>query len=666
MVKPAPMPGLLYGPYPEKRARPAHFEALHSAGDWLQALSLAAIDSLAPIERHRQRQLRTRVKSVRTLQRELAARPASPTNDELIGWRACLARDGLQSEAALKVMAHVLNVFSTQCQLTLRDNQIMTALVVLQGELAELATGEGKTLAVSLAALTAALGGVPVHVLTANDYLAQRDADQLRNICSELGLTVAAIQPNQTRAQRKNTYACHVVYCSAKELVFDYLRDRAATADAATRGPRAPGDPRVLRGLCMAILDEADSVLIDGAVTPFILSASHLQPSQTTVYAFAAELAATLTAGVDYELTGGAVQLTPQGRSTIVGAASTKALEQQTVLWRIPMYRELLVQQALHARWILERDVHYLVRNGKVELVDANTGRVESGRAWSHGLQQLVELKENCEPSPATQVMAQITYQSFFPRYLHLSGTSGTLTESRREFLEIYGLRVLRIPPAMASQLDVEPPLVFMQGEHCWQRVVDIVKTQHAAGRPVLVGTDSVHDSELLSRMLTEHGLVHKVLNAKQDRFEAELIAVAGEQNAITVTTNMAGRGTDIAVHAASLALGGLHVICCQQNSARRVDRQLFGRTARQGQMGTAQTVLALSEGRLARHTKGLPRYLARLLAPGSSGALPSPFARTLIYFSQRSEERRLRIARSLLHQQELRARQLHFGQPAT
>ncbi len=660
MAKSAPMPGLLYGAYPEKRARPVRTEALYNAIDWLQGLALAAVDSLAPVERHRQRQLRSLVKSVRTMQREFTARGASAAGDEWSNWRACLARDGLQSEAALKVMAYVLNVFATQRQLTLRDSQIMTALSILRGELAELATGEGKTLAVSLAALTAALGGVPVHVLTANDYLAKRDADQLRSMCSELGLTVAAIEPNQTREQRRTNYACNVVYCSAKELVFDYLRDRAATMDAAARSPH------VLRGLCMAILDEADSVLIDGAITPFILSAARVQPAQATVYAFAAEVAAHLSAGVDYELASGAAVLTPQGRSAISSAAPSQALERQTVLWRIPMYRELLVQQALHARWILERDVHYLVRDGKVELIDANTGRVESGRAWSHGLQQLVELKENCRPSPGTEVMAQITYQSFFPRYLHLSGTSGTLTESRREFLEIYGLRVLRIPSAMASQLEIEPPLLFMHGEHSWRRVVDIIKAHHAAGRPVLIGTDSVNDSERLSRLLADQGLVHKVLNAKQDRFEAELIAVAGERNAITVATNMAGRGTDIAVHASSLALGGLHVICCQQNSARRIDRQLFGRTARQGQTGTAQTILALNEGRLARHTKGLPRYLAKLFAPGPNDALPSPLARTLIYLSQRREERRLRIARHFLQQQEMRARQLHFGHPAT
>lgn len=656
MARPAPIPGLLHGPYPEKREQHSRAAALHNASGWLQSLALAAVDSMTFVERHRQQQLRSQVKSVRAMQRTLAGGTAAELKDEVTCWRACLARDGLSSQATLKVMAYVLNVFSAQQQMTLRDNQIMAALVVLQGELAELATGEGKTLAVSLAALTAALGGVPVHILTANDYLAQRDAEQLQSMCSHLGLTACAIQANQTRTQRKANYACSIVYCSAKELVFDYLRDHAAMA---------PCDGRVLRGLCMAILDEADSVLIDGAITPFILSASQMQPSHVAVYEFASQVADSLSVERDYELIGSGVQLTTYGRAAIATAVPTEAVEQSTTLWRVPMYREQLVQQALQAKLVLQRDVHYLVRDGKVELIDANTGRAEPGRAWSHGLQQLVELKENCKPSPGRQIAAQITYQSFFPRYLHLSGMSGTLIESRREFLEIYGLRVLRIPASTASQLAVEQPLLFMQAEHCWQQVVDIVKTQHAMGRPVLVGTDSVTDSEHLSRLLTQQGLMHKVLNAKQDRFEAQLIAIAGEQNAITVTTNMAGRGTDIAVQAATLARGGLHVICCQQNSARRIDRQLFGRTARQGQAGTAQTVLALNQGRLARHTSSVLHYLMKLIPANSNGALPSPLARSLIYFSQLSEERRLRIARSLLREQEMRARQLHFGLPA-
>ncbi len=627
----------------------------------MPATALAHIGDSPLTTRWQQRCLSQQVALVRKYQESMPGFPGMELRRTIDKARAEMARDGLASEAALRCMAGVLSCLRAVSGHVLRDNQIMAAIIVLRGELGEVPTGEGKTLAIALAAATAALAGIPVHVITANDYLAGRDAEQLRPLYRLLGLTVAAIRQDLKRDERIKAYACNLTYCSAKELVFDYLRDRLSPMP-----PRPDNDNdismpvRVLRGLCMAIIDEADSVLIDEALTPFVLSESYAEAAQIGLCTSALQIAKSLLADTHYRPQGN-MELTEAGREYIARQLDSN----EHALWAIPRYREELVQVALTALHIFHRDERYIVRDGKVHIVDANTGRVAEGRAWSRGLQQMVEIKEGCTPSPATRIMAQITFQRFFPRYHRIGGMSGTLAEARRELLEVYGLPVVKIPSHKVSQLQATPPKVFASAQDRWSYVLDVVIARHGTGQPILIGTDSVRDSEFLSHLLASQNLPHRVLNARQDREEADLVSHAGRQGAITVATNMAGRGTDIHISPEVERLGGLHVISCQHNSARRIDRQLYGRAARQGQPGSAEGVLSLEEGLLGRSLHPAVRRIVRTCLR-SDGTVPLIVAGALFRFAQWREENRSRKARRQLREQDTAMQQkLHFGLPS-
>lgn len=649
-----PAPGPVFGPYPESTSSPALPSAV--------AAVVARAGHTKAFAHWQQNRLQHKLKRVRAHLEKLPGFPGTELRRAMNEARAEMARDGFESDASLRCMACVLVCIRAVSGLALRDNQIMAALTVLGGKLAEMHTGEGKTLSTALAAATVALAGVPVHVITSNDYLAARDAEQLRPLYRLLGLTVSAVRQDFKRDARIEAYACNLTYCSAKELVFDYLRDRMSPMS------RLPDDdlgmsppPRVLRGLCMAIIDEADSVLIDEALTPFILSESCSEPAQIALCSLALDIASRLQNGEHYRQHGGGAELTAAGRALIGDQVDSN----EHALWAIPRYREELVQLALTGLRTFKRDEHYIVREGKVHIVDANTGRVAEGRAWSRGLQQMVEIKEGCQPSPATRVMGQITFQRFFPRYHRVGGMSGTLAEARRELLEVYGLAVVKIPSHKISQLQIRPPRVFVSARQRWTYVLDVITKRHATGQPVLIGTDSVRDSEFLSQLLAAHGLPHRVLNARQDREEAELVGHAGRRGAITVATNMAGRGTDIHIAPEIAAAGGLHVISCQHNSAQRIDRQLYGRAARQGQPGSAEAVLSLDEGLLGR-TLGLSARRLLAASSRSDGTLPLFVARPLFRLAQRLEENRSRKARQQLRAQDTAMQQrLHFGLPS-
>jgi preprotein translocase subunit SecA len=642
-----PRPGALFGAYPERTSAPA--------GNALIARLRSALGSNRLYARRRAQQLARSVQRVHAHLASLPGFPGEGLQQALHAARAGMSRDGLRSDAALRCMACVLVCIRSVSGCTLRDNQIMAALSVLRGELAEMPTGEGKTLATALAAATAALAGIPVHVVTANDYLAGRDAEALRPIYRLLGLSVAALAPGLRSAERRSAYACELSYCSAKELVFDYLRDSLLPPAASDNANTASA--RVLRGLCMAIIDEADSVLIDEALTPFILSESYSDATQLQMCRQALQIAAELHAGQDFKLQGSELSLLPAGQQRI----ATHAECADAALWRVPRYREELLLQALRAQHLLLRDEHYIVREGKVLIIDPHSGRVAEGRSWSRGLQQMVEIKEDCAPTPATRVIAQISFQAFFPRYHLLGGMSGTLAEARGELLAFYDLAVQRIPAHRPSLRRLAPPRIFGGREARWAQVLAAIKACHARGRPVLIGTDSVRDSEYLSQLLAAQQLPHRVLNARQDREEAQLIAAAGAPAAITVATNMAGRGTDIEISADIAALGGLHVISCQHNSARRIDRQLHGRAARQGQPGSAETLLSLDEGLLARALPPpLRRFLQSLFSPERE--LPLKLAKALFGLAQWIEERRSRQQRKLMWQRDRAMQaQLHF-----
>ncbi len=643
MPPPLPVPGLLLGDYPERE---------QARSSVLPERLLAWLDALPPLQQLQIRKLSTRARRVLALQQALTQlAPAQRFGARLLRLRATLRRDGLTSPAAEHACASVASAIQSALGLQPRENQIMTAFAVLAGQLAELPTGEGKSLATGLAAGVAALAGVPVHVVSSNDYLAGRDARACQTWAGLLGLRASAISPGMDEDARRAAYAADITFCSAHELVFDYLRDRQRTEPAT----------RVLRGLCMAIVDEADSVFIDEAATPFILAETADQSAELAACVQALRLARRMQAGFDYRIDRAArsVRLTEQGRELLATDDSA-----HPPLWALPRYRVEMVERALHALHLLQRDVHYLVQDGRLQLIDASSGRLADGRSWSRGLQQLVEMKERCTPSQATRTVAQISFPRFFTRYHLLGGLSGTLSEARGELREAYGLRVCCIPPARASQLQILPPRVALTAQTRWRAVVDAIRARHALGQPVLVGTDSVFESEHLAALLAAAGLPCRVLNARQDADEAALVAEAGAPGAITVSTNMAGRGTDIPVSTAVAALGGLHVLSCQHNSARRIDRQLFGRTARQGQPGSAQSFLALDEGLLGRHLSLAVRRFLRLLSRRDEH-MPLVIARALLRYAQAREEYRARQARARLRSSDARAaREGLFGRP--
>ena len=503
------------------------------------------------------------------------------------------------------------------------DVQLLGGWAMLQGMLAEMETGEGKTLTATLAAATGALAGRAVHVVTVNDYLAERDAQWMRPVYEALGLTVGFVRQGMEPAQRRAAYACDVAYCSNKEVAFDYLRDRMVLGGRprpiASRIEALSGageDARLLlRGLQFAIVDEADSVLVDEARTPLILSAQGRHSQEEQLHRDALALARELGEG-DYRVGEDGVEISDQGLEKLEVLS-----ERLSGVWRGPRRREQLVRQALAALLVFQRDRHYLVRDGKVVIIDENTGRLMPDRSWEQGLHQLIEIKEGCEVTGRRETLARISYQRFFRRYVHLAGMTGTAREVAAELWAVYRLRVAAVPTHRPGLRRSLPGRIVGSSARKWQAAVARIAELHRAGRPVLVGTRSVEASETLARHLDEAGLAYRLLNARQDRDEAEIIARAGERGCITVATNMAGRGTDIRLGAGVADGGGLHVLATELNDSARIDRQLFGRCARQGDPGSCEAILALDEALIAAHfpaaaslrrLERLPRWLGR------------------------------------------------------
>jgi preprotein translocase subunit SecA len=582
--------------------------------------------------------------------------------------KAYLAAEGFVEQRLAEAFALVREATRRSLDMTQYDTQLIAARVMLDNQLAEMATGEGKTLAALLTAATAAMSGIPVHVMTANDYLVARDAENLKSVYNLLGLSVGYVTQASTPEQRRAAYACDITYCTAKELVFDYLRDRLAFGQrrddlqrriATLNDPQSSVAKPLLRGLCMALVDEADSILIDEARTPLILSEVRANEQHTAYLDVALELAASLVRNRDFQLHSASrsAELTLAGRALLADKVSA-----MSGVWRDRRRREEAVTMALAARHSFKRDRDYLVRDGKVVIVDETTGRVAEGRVWSRGLQQFIERKEGCEPSGEQRTIAQITYQRVFPRYLRLCGMSGTLHEARGELHSVYGLRVTKIPLQRPSKRTFSPVQLFATSDAKWNRVTERIQAMRALGRPVLVGTDSVADSERLSERLGGMRIPHAVLNARHDAEEAMIVERAGEAGQITIATNMAGRGTDIAVPRSVTQRGGLHIICCQHNGARRIDRQLHGRCARRGDPGSVETILSVDDPLIDSF---LPNPIKTFIRFGlrRKGLLAKPLAQILLCLPQIFEERRQWLQRwQLLQQDSLLDRRLSFG----
>jgi preprotein translocase subunit SecA len=503
-------------------------------------------------------------------------------------------------------------------------------------------------LTAALAATLAASSGVPVHVVTVNDYLAQRDAEEMSELYVRAGLTVGSIITGLSPDERRRQYGCHITYCTGKELVFDYLKDRSSFgSDVSEKRHQlsqwvneGATDRPLLRGLHFAIVDEADSIFIDEARTPLILAVKIGPGANDSHFSKALALAAQLEEGrhylKDHRLR--SVHLTVIGRQHITQASLSLGGE-----WGVRLAREHWVVQALRAQHLFLRDQHYVVRENKVEIVDENTGRVLPGRTWEQGLHQMIETKECCEMSDRAQTLARITYQRFFARYLRLSGMTGTAKEVRREIRKAYRLRTLIVPTYRNCQRVRLQGAVTRDSDAKWQLIASRIESLVRQGRAVLAGTRSVQASEELSAVLRERGIAHRILNAREDAEEAALVSTAGEAGTVTVATNMAGRGTDIKLPSQVLACGGLHVVLSEHHESSRVDRQLFGRSARQGDAGSVEAIVAFDDDLFVQFAPAL----ARIAASAPQGWPRKILLRLTLAYAQRRAESQHRRARA-------------------
>jgi preprotein translocase subunit SecA len=526
------------------------------------------------------------------------------------------------------------------------ESQLMAGWGLLQGRLIEMETGEGKTFAATLPASAVALAGYPVHVVTVNDYLAERDAEEMGPLYRFLGLTAGSVIQGMERPEKREIYGRSIVYCTNKELAFDYLRDGVAVAGQSSplhleldklHGGARRADQLVLRGLYFAIVDEADSVFIDEARTPLILSRSVAAATETVASQQALVMAAGLTPNDDYIVDRAErdVRLTDAGKATIASMAAG-----MDGVWTSKRGQEELITQALTATLLFHRDEHYVVEDGKVVIVDESTGRVMPDRSWERGLHQLIEVKEDCEPTDRRETMARLTYQRLFRRYVRLSGMTGTAKEVAREIRAVYELDVVRVPLHRPSRRRYSPPRVWATKAEKWDNVArTVARISQNEGRPVLIGTRSVQASEEISAILTARGIEHALLNAKQDEAEAEVIAQAGGEARVTVATNMAGRGTDIRLSQQVRDRGGLHVILTEYHDSRRVDRQLFGRCARQGDPGGCEAIVSLEDDVFLTNVPTLTASVRRMLA--ARGRVPPMLLRLLRRQAQNAAERR-------------------------
>jgi len=508
--------------------------------------------------------------------------------------------------------------------------QMAGALALRRGCLAEMATGEGKTLTAALAGVLAGWTGHPCHVVTVNDYLAERDAVRMGALYRACGVRAGHVTGPMDSRERRLGYDAGITYTTSKEVVADFLRDRlqlGPLCDAQRRLLRrvldpghAPPETRlVMRGLHTAIIDEADSVLIDEAVTPLIISSPSPNAELEEACRIASQWADAFERGREYrvDLQARRIDFTRAGEVRLADA-----VEGLPGMWRGPKRRAELIRQALSARELFERDRQYALVDGKVVIVDEFTGRMMPGRTWREGLHQAVEAKEGLPVSAPSETLARISFQRYFRLYQQLSGMTGTASEAAGELWRIYRLPVVRIPTKNPCIRVERPDEVHAAAASKWEAVVARIAGLHAEGVPVLVGTRHVVSSEELARRLEALGIDFNLLNATHHKEEARIVAEAGQTGRVTIATNMAGRGTDIRLGAGVAQRGGLRVIATERHEAGRIDRQLFGRCARQGDPGEVHVFVSVEDELLQRHVPAATRRaLTAALRQGRPGA---------------------------------------------
>ena len=488
--------------------------------------------------------------------------------------------------------------------------QLMGGIVLHDGSIPEMRTGEGKTLTATMPVYLNALSGEGVHVVTVNEYLATRDSNEMGELYDFLGLTVGLNINSKSSEEKRAAYNCDITYSTNNELGFDYLRDNMVVYR----------NQMVQRPLNYAIVDEVDSILIDEARTPLIISGQ--AEKSTALYTRTDNFIKRLTAEVDYkiDIQSKTISLTEAG---IEKAEETFGLENLYDIENTALTHHM--DQALRANYIMIRDIDYVVQEGKVLIVDQFTGRIMDGRRYSDGLHQAIEAKEGVEIEDETKTMATITFQNYFRMYKKLSGMTGTAKTEEEEFREIYNMQVFQIPTNRPIIRDDRADLLYPTLQSKFKAVVQDIKERYHNGQPILVGTVAVETSELLSEMLNKEKVPHEVLNAKNHFKEAEIIMNAGQKGAVTIATNMAGRGTDIKLGLGVVELGGLAVIGTERHESRRIDNQLRGRAGRQGDPGVSQFYLSLEDDLMKRFgSERIKTFLDRMNLEESDAVIQS------------------------------------------
>jgi preprotein translocase subunit SecA len=552
------------------------------------------------------------------------------------------------------------------------DVQLLGAIAVFNRSIIEMQTGEGKTLTATLPMYLHALTGRGCHLSTVNDYLGRRDADWMRPIYAALGMTIGVIETQMSQDDRRKSYQCDITYGTAKEFGFDFLRDRLLLRQIAEGqgdllggmlGHGNQSNEKPVQGTpYFALVDEADSILIDEARTPLIISAlpTDEQKMEVECYRWSAQVAKEFIEDEDYEFDHEKknAELTREGRQKV--RLMTKPSDLDTV-GLVNIYR--YIERAILVEREYMHDRQYVVRDGEIVIVDEYTGRLAEGRKWRDGLHQAVEAKQGVEVTVATGQAARITVQDFFLRYEKLAGMTGTAMDSASELRKIYRNNVLPIPTNRPSVRRRLKSMVFGHQQAKWDAIVEEVCQLHALGRPVLIGTRSIDKSDIVSRMLAARGVEHQVLNANHVAAEADIVAEAGKRGKVTVSTNMAGRGTDIRLGEGVAEMGGLHVILTEMHESSRIDRQLIGRCGRQGDPGTFRQYMALDDELILA---GLgPKTAERLKAMGErSNGLFDRFGGLFRRAQRRIEGRHFSQRRTLMYYERERKRmQRQMGQ---
>ncbi len=547
--------------------------------------------------------------------------------------------------------------------------QLAGVLALDDGKLVEMATGEGKTLTSGLAAVLGAWRRVPMHVVTVNDYLVQRDCDWLGRLYRFCGVEARHVAGGMPEPERRQAYAAPITYGTSKEMAADYLRDQIGNpgvSDAVRRRVRTifagAGKRRtepVMRGLHRVIVDEADSLLIDEAVTPLILSRKVPNPALREAVQTASEIATAFERDLHYSID-------PRYREAELTDLGSALLEEiggpLSGIWSSVERREEIIKQALVAREFHRKGEHYIVDEGKIIIVDEFTGRPMGDRSWRRGLHQAVEAKEDLDLTDPTETLGRISFQRFFRKYRQMAGMTGTALEAAAEFWRVYELAVLRIPTNRPCIRKTKKSLYFATEETKMEAITAEIESLHRERLPVLVGTRTVETSERLAAMLVSRQLKPSVLNARQIRAEADLIAMAGLPGRITIATNMAGRGTDIRLADGVAEAGGLQVLAAERHESKRIDRQLFGRAGRQGDPGSVRQYASAEDALLRKYVGPWQRHLLAIWLRTTGGGNSYP-ARYVFNRAQRVAQRQFARQRKRIQEQDERLDEgLSFG----